>query len=713
MEVTNRKRQILALLLNRKEEITIGEIAGEIQVSVRTVHRELDEMEAWLAASGLQLSKKAGRGVQLHGSAEQMQALHERLDATPTREYSAEERKINILCILLESSEPLKIYALAQSLYVTMATIGNDLDELEGWVAGQGLTLIRRRGYGVEIAGAEAVRRSAICRLVEERLDESDLFGKASEQAPDPTSRRLAALAGKQQLLAVEQALWSASCDWLEGLPEAEYTQLLIRLAVAVTRLRDGNALDGAEAAAFAAAGEPSASVEALTAHLARELRLALPPAEAAYMAHCLQSKEQLRHSGLDAGELQMQEPAAELIARVERRIGLSLGGDASLREGLASHLARSWRKLVRGQAIRNPLLAQIKRDFETLFQVVREEGSGLLPGPAVPDEEIGFIVMHFGAAVERLKRFRRPVRAVLVCTSGIGSSKLLAIRVQQELPQIYILGHTSWYEASRLPEHEYDVILSTIDLPIEPDKYFKLSPLLAGEEVDKLRAFIQEITLRGDAPDSAAAAKTNLQLNRLKKQKTYLDASLNLIEGFRVYAVPRGPLSELLRHMVGVAAREGCVGDEETLVRQLLERERHGSQRIPDTRLALFHTRSAEVRSLYFSLFRLESTVGGPLEAPSEGLAADAEGGEGAQPAASQSDTDALDQALLLLAPWELPKATLEIVSEMSGLLLEPSLLGLLADGTEVEIRRYYTQALAAFIENQKEMESTVLWEF
>lgn len=108
---------------------------------------------------------------------------------------------------------------------------------------------------------------------------------------------------------------------------------------------------------------------------------------------------------------------------------------------------------------------------------------------------------MHFGAAIERSKQFPWKVRAVLVCTSGIGSSKLLAVRIHKELPQIELIGHLSWYEAVRLPADDYDLIISTVNLPLASDRYIKISPLLTEDEATKLRAFIHDITLKTKSP--------------------------------------------------------------------------------------------------------------------------------------------------------------------------------------------------------------------
>lgn len=64
----------------------------------------------------------------------------------------------------------------------------------------------------------------------------------------------------------------------------------------------------------------------------------------------------------------------------------------------------------------------------------------------------------------------------------------MLAVRLTKELPQINIVGNASWFEAARIPEKDYDLIISTVDLPLPPDQYIKLSPLLTKDEAERLR---------------------------------------------------------------------------------------------------------------------------------------------------------------------------------------------------------------------------------
>lgn len=78
-----------------------------------------------------------------------------------------------------------------------------------------------------------------------------------------------------------------------------------------------------------------------------------------------------------------------------------------------------------------NPMTEQIKRDYFLLYMAVEEGMEKFFPGLRFPDDEIAFIVLHFGSALE-IKREEAKIKALIVCSSGIGSSKMLASRLKK-----------------------------------------------------------------------------------------------------------------------------------------------------------------------------------------------------------------------------------------------------------------------------------------
>lgn len=685
-KMTARQRQVISLLVSMEGEMTAAEIAGSVGVSVRTVHREMEEIERILENFGLVLSRKSGKGIQLGGPAEGMEELRRFLREAKPAEYSGEERKVMELCRLLEAEEPVKLFALSHSLKVTVATVSYDLDELEPWLRKFSLQLIRRRGYGVEVEGSEFDKRRALSRLAAEHLDQSDLVGYGAHAESSAVFARLLTAIGQDRLIEIESTFWDMEWSWTLELPEIVYMELLIGLAIAVRRVEIGRGIDSVDNAGYSRKSEhrniPIA--EQFIARLEKELSMQFPKAEILHIAGLFdRAQDSFSPSDSAYGDIGLMELVYRLTENVVRRTGLLFQSDRTLREGLLEHMEPALRRIREGTRIRNPLLNPIRRDYEELFQVIRQAVEELGLDLTIPDEEIGFLVMHFGASMERLNQLKRRVRAILVCSSGLSSSRLLATRLSKELPQIEILGNASWYEAARMPESEYDLIISTIDLPLPRDRYIRISPLLTPEETVRLLDFIQNTTLR-ERPNSGGDAggtstQTGRALERLISYKGLLDEIISLMERFRYHPLDNSGLAlpALLRLILDHLEAD-IIDDADLMVERLLERERLGSQVIPDTGLALFHARSSHVRVSSLTLYRLRSPV--MLEGEHE-----------------------VSVILLMLAPRKLEKESLEVLSEISSLLLNAEMVKLLQEKTEEEIRGFLSAELLRFFENKQ----------
>ncbi|WP_379136274.1 BglG family transcription antiterminator [Paenibacillus sp. sgz500958] len=685
-KITARQRQIILLLLGVSEGITAAEIAAGTGVSVRTVHREMEDIELFLHDFDLDLSRKSGKGIQLSGPEAGLGELRLFLQEEKPAEYSGEDRKVYELCLLLETEEPVKLFSLAHSLKVTVATISYDLDELELWVQKFGLQLVRRRGYGVEITGSEIDKRRAISRLAAEHLDQSDLVGYSSQSENNPVFQKLLTMVGKSNLMDVENTLWDMEWLWTAELPEFVYMELLLSLAVTVRRVSIGKSIANSEEAGYPRMSDHRniAGSEQFVQKLGENLDLDFSRVEILYIAGLFDRvQDSFSSTGVAYGDIGLMEIVYRLTENIVNRTGIPFQSDRSLREGLLEHIDPALKRIREGTRIRNPLLGPIRKDYEYLFHIVRSAVGDMKFDLEIPDEEIGFLVMHFGASIERLNQLRRNVRAILVCASGLSSSRLLATRLMKEMPQIEVLGNISWYEAARMREEDYDVIISTIDLPLDKDRYIKISPLLTGDEIEKLLNYIQTRTFkdRTSSPHSEneKIVRDEAAFDKMRGYKGILDEIVSLIERFRFYPLDNGGLglSGTLSEMLDMLNGSGVIGDSGILLERLLERERMASQVIPDTRLALFHTRSSHIHMSSLTLYRLRHPVF--LEGGTE-----------------------VRVILLMLAPRKLSKESLEVLSEISALLLNSELVQLLEDRTEAEITRYLSSELLRFFENK-----------
>ncbi|BBI36373.1 BglG family transcription antiterminator [Cohnella abietis] len=689
MKVSNRQRQILEVLLNRQGEVTAGQLAQAVQISARTVHRELQELEPDLNSHGLSLVKKSGFGIIVEGDEQSLNRFQSELRQSETETYSPHERKLLMLCLLLDEEEPIKLFSLAREAQAAIPTISRDLEELEPQLMNGGLQLVRKRGYGVEITGSEIAKRSFVVKLAEDYLDHSDFFGAPSGQTDLwPTTRKLLHLVGQDMFMAIEQALFQHSKEWLKRLKESDYTRLLIRLSVAISRIKRGHliqpSVNGNSSGQLAATSFESLSQVTQSLGMGE-----LPDDEIAYLQLLFDEAEHKARNNsaviFDEKGLELAEQTAGFIRLMEMETETPYSKDRSLLAGLISHLGPAIRRLREGESIRNPLLAQIKKDYEVLFDAVRRNAEEIWIDIAIPDEEIGYLVMHFGAAVERWKLTPGNVRVLLVCTSGIGSSKLLAVRITKEIPQVQLLGHYSWYEASRMPQDRYDLIVSTVDLPIESERYIKLSPLLTREEAEKLRLHVRELALSLSSSSSAVKVKEQGAWERLQLMKRYTSEMIVILEQFQVYRLAEDhefpDLQSLLVSLLDMMSLEMDSQINTKLAKQLVDREAQGSVIIPDTKLALLHTRSEWVSKPVISLFNLKNPI-----------------------YLGQDSICEVRQIFLMLAPVDLNKPALEVLSEISAMLLLPEMVKQLEDGNTETIRAFISRNMEAYMKTKLE---------
>jgi mannitol operon transcriptional antiterminator len=690
MKVSNRQRRLLEVLLSRQGGVTAGELAQDVQISSRTVHRELQLLESVLDDHGMTLVKKSGLGIMVEGDRESLLSFQDELRKSETETYSPDERKVLMLIMLLEELEPIKLFTLAREVQAAIPTISRDLEELEPQLVQSGLTLIRKRGYGVEIAGQEVAKRRFIVSLAEDQLDHSDFLRAPSSRSDFwPTTQRLLDLVGKATFMDIEQILWHQNEDWLKGLKESDYTSLLVRLSVAIIRyLRGHRIVPQAEREDIIINDQQSARLQ----HFTESLGVHEMPQEELNYLQLLLDEAQNKASDpssviLEKFGLELAEQTASLIHSVESTTEIPLSKDRSLLDGLIRHLHPAMERIHRGEAIRNPLLIQIKKDYEILFNVVHDCAEKAWASLPIPDEEIGYLVMHFGAAIERWKLAPGNVRVLLVCMSGIGSSKLLAVRMTKEIPQINLLGHYSWYEASRMPEDQYDLIVSTVDLPIEPERYIKLSPLLTRVETEKLRAHVRDIALSVNSVSSAISMNEQGAWERIRLMNKYSSEIVALLDRFQVHQMDQkqtqGNLKSLMVSLLSKLSLPPHEGLQQVdlIAGQLVDRESQGSLLIPDSKLALFHTRSSGVTEPIIALYCLETPIYLGDEADFE-----------------------VRQVFLMLAPITLNKQALEVLSEISGMLLQPELLLLLEESDSARIRAYVSRNMESYMRTKLE---------
>jgi mannitol operon transcriptional antiterminator len=665
MYITARERKILEVILLNEEETTVSSIAKILNVSSRTVHRDLKGVEEILKSYDLSLSRQSGVGILVKGSSENKEKLKLFLFSASHNEYTPDERQTIILSSLLESLEPVKLVVLANDLNVTIATVSNDLNKIEEKIEPYGLSLIRKRGYGVELSGLETAKRKVMSSLILDHLDEFEFISfireniqKRSAMEMDTATDRLLGLVDKKKLVIIESIIDDVKKELPYPIADSAYIGLVVHLALATERIQQGVEipLDDRFPDQLSATKEYKIA-EKIVSGLEKAFQISVSQGEASYITmHLLGAK--LRNEQGDIFEetaVQVGFTAQKLIQYVGNRIGNNLENNIDLYQGLIAHLRPAIYRMKQQMKISNPLLERIMEDYRELFSIINDGVELVFPDFIVPKEEIGFLVMHFASALLKGEE-NKEMNGLVVCSSGIGTSKILATKIQKELPWLKT-KNISLFDFEQVNPEEYSIIISTVPLKDYHGQYVLVSPILSQTEIERIKQSIRVEQLNqpkqlNDLRNSPSKSEAGKEFfGRIQKNHQFTSAAIDILSGYFIKKLGGyHSIESALLTACKTLLDQGVIHDPVSVVNHLKGREALGGLGIPETTISLYHTRSNEVINPSFSMYELEHPV----------------------KVSAMDGTEILNKRILLmLSPEEVTEEALEILSQISASLI------------------------------------------
>lgn len=686
MYLTARSRLILEQLLLTKTYHDVTELAERFEVSERTIRRDLKEVSELLEENGLTL-KRDKQAISIQGSEEKSEAFKWQVLDLTYNDYTPDERQQYILKELLKATDSIKLVALANDLNVTVATVSNDLSKIENdfFLANK---IIRKPGLGIYLDIDEKSKRQLLSDLFWKRISHSQFIQLYNQRNTNAFfEERLDFLFENIDIKIIERGLSYIKEVFGPGISDDAYFNLVIHLAVSVERILEGNALPVPENLSDLKQLPEYQITRDLLEQTLADVLPTIPEGEIAFLTTHIRGTKTygVTEYYSENEHFYATTLAAQLIRLVSENVEQELYTETLLK-GLTAHLRPTLRRLQDGLSINNPLLETIKEDYQDLFYVIRHIFNTHYPEMTIPDEEIGFLVLHFGAAILQNSQ-KASLSGLVICASGIGTSKMLVTRLKKAIPQLKYLKTISLFELERnLASHDYDVIVSTIDLGKVPYRYFLVSPILTDRELSKIEIHLQSkistYTRRTTSVVNDVTLNKHEALHFIQKQEEKLKVVHSLMKRFEVHPInsPKGTQEDVLRAMCTNLLHYERNLDIEALVASMRLREEWSGFGVTGTQIALFHARTAEVDEPVFQLFPI---LNGTMLIP---------GMDGKE--------IAVNTLVLLLAPEKFETEGLDILSQLSSMLIEnQETIDLIESGNTEEISSFVIAKLLSFL--------------
>ena len=586
-----REKLILQILLkNIGEALSIKEIAKATKIKERTLYREIKNLEDSLQRLGIELVKEKSRYI-LKGN---VSSLDSSLFETNFEDYaySTETRLTLILCFLILNGDT-SIKDISEKLMLSYNTVASTITTIEKILFDYKLTLIRKKGQGIEIEGKEVDRRVLLISLLCNEISDEEFFTRLNNRdilSSNPFIKFL-------NFDLIKKVFYENKyLDVFNLYTDSSIKKILISLNVVFLRISYTT-----EIKENFTAQEYNSIISLLNA--SKEIvDFDITEDIIQFLIKILKTCrliEQLSYFN-DKYSYTLVYKINLLIKYVSEKMNVDFTQDTNLSSGLIAHVESAIKRHQMNLTEENDeLLEFVLENYNELYLIIKSELLVVFDEINFNSTELSYIVIHFASSFEQIYR-KNFIRALVICASGIGSSKILGSQIRKNIPEIKNLEYTIPSKVTKSLVNNYDVVISTIEL--EQDIDYLLIPTILKEKDISL---IQERILASRSFKRNDFVKSEDLFNIDK-----LGSACQIILKNTEYIVADNTKNnkEILDNIFENSAL--VINNKEEIVGSLLDRHNKSSVVIPNTDIALFHILDKELAEPFIIICSLNNVL-------------------------------------------------------------------------------------------------------
>ena len=572
--LTSRQVEFVKLLLEENEYKPIKYFTEKLNVSDKTLQKDLKIIGNYIARFNINIDAKRGHGIlinrEANGNIELINNLN--LNLKDKNSISIDQRRIEILkMLLLNSNSSTSINQLSEKYYVSKTSIVNDLKYIEEWLKNYNITLSKTL-EGTKIVGKEADIRKAIASLLEDILNNNDGEDEIQEftRIDVATFSALLKIFDLDSITFIESIIWELEKDLDYYITQPYYINLITHILICLKRLKEGNQIEINE--------ERIKNIDNLNKRVydnvvnlvnkIYEKYGVLTSNEEIYyiykyivssgFGNTLDNNMKVSENYINNSE----EVTKMMIDIMSLFLGVNLSENELLSRGLLLHMKPMLNRLKYDIQIKNPLFKEIEERFTEILGLCRlsiEIMSEYYNLSNISMDEISYLATYFQAALENSTSEKK---VLVVCHSGYGTSQLLATRLKKAFPQWTIVDVVSVYMLKNMDMSDIDFIVSTVDVDIKDKMHIVVSALLMDSDIKNIKNTLMNTSMNNkniDLKSLALKIEDNIFINddsdenfdNIKNNNKL--KSINLSKNFKVYVNTNHNKSEMILHIDNV----------------------------------------------------------------------------------------------------------------------------------------------------------------
>lgn len=515
--LTARQKNIIEIIakFTMGNPVTIATISEKLNLSTRTILREMSVIEEWLIYHNFNFKRKSGVGLILEETLEghgEILKLLEKEKGIST--YSKEERRQHISSEILSTQEPLKSLYFTKKYQISEGTFSNDLEEIRNWCKKFNITLKKKQGLGIYLEGDESNFRQAIGSMIYDICDDAEIYAILKGKSKNITEinqknkkgdkeKSFFNLIDEETVGIVEKIISELQSYTKIQYMDRSYIGLVIHISLAITRIRNKEKIKMEEWKLQELENSSLYEIaKKFVSKLEKSFQISIPVDEIGFITMHLSGARVFDNSNstlLSSQEISVRKEILNLVEKVEEKLNIKFYENDTLINDLFSHALPMINRLQLKIVTKNSQLENVKSEYEEIFNAVKisVEELKLFTNyniESIPEEEICFMVMYFCVAVENNLQINKQVRIIVTCPSGMGTSRMLAMSISKNFPNLHIVNVVSLIDLSKeyLKENSIDIVISTVNIDIDVENIVT-SPMLKERDIQLIKMSLEK----------------------------------------------------------------------------------------------------------------------------------------------------------------------------------------------------------------------------
>lgn len=438
--MNTRALSIIKILLNSVEPVSSLALSQEIGCSTKTIQNEIKEVNKEL--KNCEIVSIRGIGYKIEGNLDDIDIKNSDLYDYDRVEYIIKK----IINISSTDKDTIKLEDLADSMYVSLSTVKNDLKEVKKILNEYNLKISSKHKQGICIEASE----EDIIKFIINYSNKVD----NSLNIKDFLNNNII-----ENLFSIKKILLDTLNYENMILTDNEFKNIVNYISIYLSR-NNTNQID--------------------------------------FIKEYIKKYKNKKEKPISEDEqLLIRKAIKEFCRDLNIATSINLSHDKVFEECLFNHICNLYKRADLGINQYEITAGEIKLKYPFAFELgkIAKKTIEKNLNMEISEDEVENIALHIGGALERIdKRDEKKVyKTIIVCTSGVGTSMLIKSKLENIFKgKLEIIKVIPSYLIDYVNVLDIDFVISTVEVNLENINVIKVSPMLTDKEIKLIEKYIE-----------------------------------------------------------------------------------------------------------------------------------------------------------------------------------------------------------------------------